>query len=242
MIFAIIDYLSFLNQSGRFSRKHLQEPMAYGFEEYIPDKTQRILQIGDIILCASFDSWLSWVIMYYTSSLICHCAIYIGDGQIVHATLSGSVKSPIESLYGKKSRFLIARFRIPQEKLKKSKQVDISKYVNIPYSKKVVFKKFLHIVSGRDWPYFRWKFYFDVFFVFLLIDIPFLIFTRIPVFVLFPFLLFWLILINAIRWRYNPLPSYGSDWGKPCDVLNLIVKNFGILILDENRLSASDNG
>lgn len=237
MIFAIIDYCNFLNQSGRFSRKNLSEPMAYAFEEYIPDKIMKSLQAGDIILHASFDWWVSWAIMYFTSSLISHCAIYVGNGQILHSTVSSSIKEPIESLYRKKSRFIIARFRIPQEKQIKQDQIDDSKYVGIPYSKKVVFKKFLYIISGRNWPCFRWKFYLDILILFLLIDIPFLYFMKSPVFLIIPFLLFWFILVNAIRWRYNPLPL--SDLGIPADTLSLVVKNLGIVILDENRLKES---
>lgn len=238
MLFASIDYLCFLTQKGRYSRKNEKEPMAYAFEESIPEDVVNSLQIGDIILQGSFNCWLYWAIMYYTNSLINHCAVYIGNRQILHVTLSGSVKEPIESLYGKRTRLIIARFRLPVEKQIKQVQVDNYKYVGIPYSKKVVFEKFLSIITGKNWPHFHWKFYLDILILFLIMDIPFLYFLKIPIFLIIPLLLFCLILVNAILWHFNPISL--SALGAPSDLLYSVVKNLGIVILDQNRLKESE--
>lgn len=240
MIFAIVDYFNFRHQRGRYSRNNHKEPMAYGFDKLIPKNIQTSLQEGDTVLSTSFDSGISWAIMYFTSSLISHVSAYIGNGQIIHGTLSGSRKDLIETLYGEKSRFIIVRPPIPKEKQSQN-EIDYSDFENIPYSMKTVLKKLFLIVSGRDWPYYRWKFYFDILILFLLIDLPFIYFFNISIFLLVPLLLLVLIVINAVRWRYNPLDSYAADVGKPCDVLVLAVSTGRTIILDKNRLKKTPN-
>ena len=234
MVFALIDYINFTREGGRFSRKNEKEPMAYAFEDSIPDDIAKSLRVGDAIMCSSFNWWVSWAIMYLTSSQISHCAIYVGDGEIIHMRLSGFSKEPLRSLFGKKQRFIIGRFRVPEGF---SKGFPLQKYSSILYSKRMLFYKFFNIISGRDWVYFRWRFFIDILVLSLLLDLPLVYLFKFHVFSLTCVFLFCLIIFNGIRHKFDPLPRFEVDTGKPCDLLYLIVKSLGIVILDQERLA-----
>src|ERR1019366_7878143 len=97
---------AYRRRAGRYSRERSRGPMAFAFDRELPAKAIAALRPGDAIFLQSFDSWLSWAVMYMTNSEVSHAAMYLGNGLISHATLSGVVQEPIESLYGAHGRLL----------------------------------------------------------------------------------------------------------------------------------------
>ena len=237
MFFAVFDYLSFRSRQGRYSRNNSSEPMSYGFEGCIPEEIIQTMQPGDAILFASFNWWVSWLIMYITSSQVSHLAMYIGNRRIIHATLSGAAVDPIESLCEPKARILVTRLPLPpgtQDSINESK---LEGLLGTPYSYKTVIIKGLRILSGRDWPAFRWKFFADFAVVFLVLDIPFWLTLKFPVASVASVILLGTVLINSVIWRVRPLPRFQADTGSPKDMLEIVVRIGGRIILDKTRLS-----
>jgi hypothetical protein len=231
MIFAAIDYFNYRRQRSRYSLKNETDPMTYAFKEELPDSIVSKMNPGDVILSASYDWWVSWAIMYLTSSQISHLAIYVGNQEILHETLSDSVKEPIEALFGPKTRLIVGRFRQKDGQEINVKDIT-SKYVGIRYAIEDVILKGIRIITGRDWPYFRWKFYIDITILFFILDVPFMVMIKLPIFSLLsiPYLL--LVIRNSLLWRKRPLSPFEKDVGKPCDMLRWLILAGGSIILN----------
>lgn len=231
MLFAVIDYLNYRRQKGRFSFKNEKDPMTYAFKSNLPESVVNKLKPADVILLGSYDWLVSWAIMYLTSSQISHLALYIGNREILHETLSGSVKEPIEAIYGPNTRLIIGQF--PQNDSQKiSLDGIISKYTGIRYAIEDVVIKGLRIISGRDWPYFRWKFFFDISILIFFLDVPIIMLLGFPIFSFIILFHLLLIIINSMLWRKDPLSPFAKDVGKPCDMLRWLIFSGGKIILD----------
>lgn len=168
MIYALMDYFHYRKRTGRFSRNIDKSIMGGAFEEKLPEGFVSILKTGDVLFIQTFDSWISWIIMYLTQTDISHVAMYMGNRTILHATLSGVVREEIDNLFGSGIRILPVAF--PNGIFnKKPEDIRTNDLVRKPYDLKGVFCKALLILSGRAWPYFRWYFLLDIatFFIFL---------------------------------------------------------------------------
>jgi hypothetical protein len=161
MLFALADYLAYRRRSGRYSREKSRSPMAFGFDFELPPKAIAALRPGDAIFLLTFDSWLSWAVMYMTNSEVSHAAIYLGDGLISHATLGGVVKEPVRSLYGRSCRLLPCLIGASDEQRANLHSV-VASQLGQPYGWGIVLLKALRIMSARLWPLFRWTFVLDL--------------------------------------------------------------------------------
>lgn len=206
MIFALCDYINFRNKKGRYSPKNFKDPMAGSFENRIPEEIEKILETGDVIILGSFNWWVSWLIMFLTSSQVSHLAFYIGDGEILHSTLGGSVREPLNSLYSPGNKILIGRIDISGESRKKKDTSAILNLVGKPYSLKVVIMKGIRIIMGRDWPYFRWRFFFDIALFLIFLDIPLMLYLKTPTLSFLIVIYLIVICANYIIWKTYPLP------------------------------------
>lgn len=115
MIFAIADYLHYVRKKGRFSRHPHTSFMAGAFERSLSPQAIAMLRPGDLIFVETMDRPAAWLIMYLTSSEVSHLAMYVGNGEIIHATLDGVRADPITSLYGN-VRLLPCIWPMPEEK------------------------------------------------------------------------------------------------------------------------------
>lgn len=235
MLFALLDYLKFRSQEGRYSRNNSTEPMSYGFEGRLPEKIIRELKPADSILFASFNSWIAWLIMYLTSSQVSHVAMYIGDRRIVHATLSGVAIEPIESLFERKARMLVTRLRIHSGAADSFDESMVRDLIDRPYGYFTAVKKGLRILFGRDWLMFRWKFFADLVLLLVLLDVPFWLTLGSPIISTAAFALLAVVLANAVIWRIYPLPRFLADTGYPKDMLEIVVRMRGLVIIDADR-------
>jgi len=220
LVIAALDYRSYALRRGRYSRGGSPDLFRGAFERSLPPEVIAELAPGDVVFLGSFGWWLSWLIMYLTSSRVSHVALYAGRGKITHATLSGTVVEPIESLFGDHSLLLPCKHRrqVSQREL----DATIGKHLGRPYSKRSAILKGLRILLARDWPSFRWKFFVDVLIGTLVLDAPMFIAFGTPVLSFsLPAYLF-VIIVNCLRWRLHPLPVE-ADTAKPSDVFAAMV-------------------
>jgi hypothetical protein len=129
MLLALHDYIQYRNRSGRFTRKIKQGSLMGGaFEKNVPEDIIIQLKPGDILFIETFDSLISWAIMYLTNSQVSHIAIYLGDRNITHATDSGIVIESIDSLFDSNTRILPCIWHILEGKRDEVKPA-VRKYV-----------------------------------------------------------------------------------------------------------------
>ena len=81
---------------------------AFAFVDEVPLEEVNRLQHGAFILTQRLNSFTSWAMLYVTKSSVDHAAIYAGDGNVFHMTLSGSKLHSLRSL-AKGARVLILR-------------------------------------------------------------------------------------------------------------------------------------
>lgn len=177
MLFALYDWWQYRRKSGRYGQ-YQNSCMALAHIGGVPDELLRDLRVGDVILTQRLDSWLSWAMMYFTSSPIDHAAIYIGDARIFHVTLNGSKEHSIH-VFGRNTRLLPIRFALPDQT---ATQADFSDQPPDPPDTK---KRFIHnfapkiqlalvalrIVAGFHPERFKWKFLADAFLLAACIDL-----------------------------------------------------------------------
>lgn len=233
MLFAAWDYIEFRKEAGRYARETGSDLMCGGYRDALPSEVLLALQNGDLILMGNFGWWVSWLIMYLTSSQISHVAVYVGDGKILHATLSGGELAPIETLFRPCTRLLACKAPIPAERRKSADWSAVHSFVGRPYSKLLVLWKAMVILSGRDVDAFRWKFFFDLILLLFAADAIWFLASGSP------FGFYWIvpaylgvIVINRFRWPPSPASWFRQYHGKPCDMLRWVVQYGGAFMPD----------
>ncbi|WP_323768155.1 hypothetical protein [Antarctobacter sp.] len=108
MIFALIDLTQYVLRRGRYGKNQKDGGMHLAFVDHVPDEIVEQMNVGDMIVTQRFNSLLSWAMMYFTSSPVDHVAIYAGEGEVFHMTLSGSKIHSLRS-FSKGARVFIAR-------------------------------------------------------------------------------------------------------------------------------------
>jgi hypothetical protein len=236
MIFALHDFYHYHHRSGRYERKVQRSGlMGMAYEETLPEDVVSNLQPGDLLFVLTFDSLISWSIVYLTSSHVSHSAMYIGEGHILHATTSGVTIEPIEVLYGSNERILPCVWHMPDEARAKVEDV-AAKYKGVRYGWEAVSIKAIRLISGRDWPNFRWSFLFDIIVILIILDLPVLLFLRFPLFTFLIPLYLTIILFNQIFWKFKPL-SFNEYTGYPSQILDwLYFEGHASLVPDFNAL------
>src|ERR1017187_7658324 len=102
MLFAALDYWRYTQRMGRFSDKTIRED---GGILATRDKLHEIETIkpGRLIFYSCTDSFQSWLIMYYTSSVWAHVTTASYDGNIIDTTTSGVIEHPLSDYLDGKS-------------------------------------------------------------------------------------------------------------------------------------------
>lgn len=108
MIFMALDLLQYISRRGKYGQRQQDAGMQIAFSDRVPDEIIEQMNSGDMIFTQRLDSLLSWAMMYFTSSSIDHMAIYIGDGKVIHMTLSGERVHSLRAV-AKGARVLIVR-------------------------------------------------------------------------------------------------------------------------------------
>lgn len=99
MIFALIDLCRYRFRLGHYGDDPGKNIMALGHTNRVTEETLQVMAEGDMVICQRMNSMLSWAIMYFGGGYaVDHVAIYIGDGKVIHATLSGVKVHSIHTL------------------------------------------------------------------------------------------------------------------------------------------------
>ena len=161
MLFTLQDYLRCRWRVGLYSRYSRIGIMGLAFAGRLPDEVVARLGAGDIIAVSTYDSFLSWCVMYLTWADISHLAMYVKDGIVMHATLGGVKKAKTELRYGHERRLLPVHW--PAQTIKHEQFLELVRSIEgLSYSWGSVVLKATRIVSGRDIPYFRYTFAIDL--------------------------------------------------------------------------------
>ena len=145
MILAVWDYICFRKLKGRYL------PYASGrlsnmcFYESIPEIFLEEMKTGDTIIMGNNNNFISWLVMYATDSVYSHLAVYQSDRTIFHMTLEGPIVESIESLFGRKKRFMIARHK---SELKSIRSSDFLNQENLPKIFRKKYTKFRTFLKG----------------------------------------------------------------------------------------------
>lgn len=205
--------------------------MCAAFEERLPQQVVDLMRPGDGILVGSFNNWVSWLIMYLTSSQVSHVAIYLGGRQIIHQNIGGVSIDPLEDLFKPKVRLLPFAYPMP-ENTHDEIMARLRRKVGAPYAMQHVFRKAYLILLGRDWPFFRCRFFLDVLLLLALLDLPFFVWLGAPVLCLLAVPYLVIVGVNALVWcKWPPratkkpvdfIPwtvllggSFATDWSSP---------------------------
>jgi hypothetical protein len=99
MIFALADLLRYRCRLGQYGDDPSKNVLALGHTHHVAEETLKLLAPGDFVICQRMNSLLSWAIMYFGGRYaVDHVAVYIGDGKVLHQTLSGVKEHSIHTL------------------------------------------------------------------------------------------------------------------------------------------------
>jgi hypothetical protein len=203
VIALIRDYLQYRALAGPYDNNG-KSRIPDLFDERIPDEVLAILKAGDLIWVASKNSVRSWLIMYYCGIPLSHLTTYLGDRTITHATTdSGTICQKLDLLFDTGVRFLPCRMLLLDKRQRAIIQRAANDLAGMPYSYRRIVLAWLYIVSGRNWPTFKWKFYCDFLAIYGLLSFA------------FPYVAlsvacvhFIIILVFAFVWRFLPFPIH----------------------------------
>ncbi|MGA2774972.1 MAG: hypothetical protein ABSE81_02785 [Candidatus Omnitrophota bacterium] len=232
MLFATIDAISYILRVGKYG-DNKKSPMGCGFHECISEEALTLLKPGDLIFLCTYNNLLAWVIMYFTSINITHVSLYVGNGEILHSTLSGVRQEKVEVLFGINSRLLpchMTKLNLNQGNVTASSK----KFVGMPYGWRTIFKKALLIVTARYKKFVNWKLTVDIVILLLFVGVVFkylfhslILFYTIPAYLI-------IIAINRILVRIKPV-FINEDTILPYHFYNYVIPKLGGIFLLEKR-------
>jgi hypothetical protein len=115
---------------------------------------------GDTLFVSTSDSFLGWLVMYYTSSVFSHVAIVNGNGIVTDVTTAGIAKHSFADYLDGKSYLMVLGTGDQYEGQDKKLRKYLDSTLGRPYGWHKIVRMFLQIVFGSH-VHFSWKFYFD---------------------------------------------------------------------------------
>jgi hypothetical protein len=164
MLFAIIDYLSYRDHKDHYSFREIERDGGLlGTKENFPNPAA--IPPFSSLFYHPINSFISWMIMYYTNSLWSHYAMFLRNGYLTDQTTGGSTIHPFcDYLDGKGYiKIFIPKFDISKEKIDKLEEVS-TRDVGNKYNYPRVIKMFLQIILGFRKSY-RLRFSIDLFII-----------------------------------------------------------------------------
>ena len=103
VMFILLDYIRYRFQLGRYciDDKRKRYPINLSWEGSYEPVLEELLTHGDLLFFADDNSTISWLVRYFTKTDISHIGTYLGDGMVLHATLSGSRTEHLSTFFGK---------------------------------------------------------------------------------------------------------------------------------------------
>lgn len=162
-MFIIVDYLFFLLGVGRYSVKEIRKryPINLSWEGDYEPVLEDILLPGDCVFFASDNSFISWLVRYFTKSDISHIGLYIGRGEVFHATLSGTRIDRLKDFFGHGCHVIPVRAPVAESK-RKMERKEFEKLEGKSYTLGRVVIRTSFYLMGYPWRKFRLTYFFDV--------------------------------------------------------------------------------
>ena len=148
MLFAIIDYIKYKNRMGMYSERSLQSqggrlavvasfPLLH---EYDPRY---------IFILHTRDSFMSWLVMYYTCSPWSHVGSFSERGFILDATTSGVIEHPFADYLDGKS-YIVIRMLKDADKSDAMNLIKVGRSaIGLKFNWLGIIKFFFRIVLGK---------------------------------------------------------------------------------------------
>lgn len=171
MIFAVIDYIKYRFHYGKYSLESIKKQGGrLATKENVPSP-QSFLP-GTNFVYHSFDSFISWLIMYYTSSVWSHCGIIVGDGYVADATTGGFIKHPLADYLDGKGCIAFTRYKEMDEESGKRVAAHAESLVGAAFNYIGVICLFFTVIFGIN-PSYRIRFSLDILISLLILAIIF---------------------------------------------------------------------
>lgn len=108
MFIAFFDYIEYRLHLGRYSGSSIEN--AHGkLATSLNFPTGEFPKPGQIIIVHTRNSFISWLVMYFTGSIWSHTSIGVDRGDIVEATLGGVIAHPFTDILNGTDYLLIGR-------------------------------------------------------------------------------------------------------------------------------------
>jgi hypothetical protein len=254
MLFALFDYLQFARKKGRYGAEQ-RSNMAIAFEGCPPAEAVEQMLPGDIFLTQRLDDWFSWAMMYFSSSSVDHCGIYVGGGEVMHMTFRGGKKHRLDYV-AEGARFLVVR-----PDLRSFKRVDEKERKNAEEpeepgetGKRRFYHRFpprlqltwgaVEIVLGFYPERFRWKFVVDLVILAAVLDALTFWWSRFPFSLAIAAIIVLIAGSNQVRWwiwrwRKRPPPEPMSH---PDHMLRIFFSSGGLMLTRLGPILVGDFG
>lgn len=109
----MLDYVNYKLRRCKYSDEELQKK-SYQRGDRCPKHT-RGLKAGDTIVIHTTDSFISWLIMYYTDSHASHVCLYLQNGMVFDFVPQGARFHPITDYFNSKYWVVVCR---PRDEMK----------------------------------------------------------------------------------------------------------------------------
>lgn len=110
MIFALFDYINYRNRKCIYSAENIS---AQGGKLATSNNFPNLHKYGagDLFLYHGYNSLLSWLVMYYTSSAWSHTGLFTENGNIIDSTTAGVMEHPLSDYFDGKSYICIVALK-----------------------------------------------------------------------------------------------------------------------------------
>jgi len=166
MIFAVIDFILYCFQLGKYSKKNIKKvggklATKKNFSSF------NDLKPPVIIFLHTRFSLLAWIVMYYTNGMFSHTSMYIGNGKIFDATIQGVGEYKIQDYLDNKSYLTTMQIDTTEDQLKKMHEF-YNQTLGAKYNWLGVIHLYLIILFGKHEDY-RVKFTLDYIVLFFIL-------------------------------------------------------------------------
>lgn len=166
MVFALIDYINYKRKRNQYSIGAIRKQ---GGLELNDENYAKIFPLRPgFILIHHTHSFVSWLIMYFTTGVWSHTMNPVGPFNVLDVTLSGTLVHPFKDYFNKGIYAMIVYFNIPEDKVDFGIAQELAQEsIGIKYGYHKAFRIFLYIIFGLKHSY-RLKFSIDIFVTLLL--------------------------------------------------------------------------
>ncbi len=149
MLFALYDYCKYRLRLGKYSDKFLRDhDFLPADKEYFTDLSQ--LTAGCVFFYHAKNSFISWLVMYYTNSYVSHCANFVENGFLIDCTLQGVIKHPFTDYLDGRGYICIKTPRGLTDEAAREISQTAHRFVGKPYDWKGALNLGLFYILGRQ--------------------------------------------------------------------------------------------